>query len=451
MQGLGPELRRLKREDPEKLGKILSELSEEEAHAIVYDPDIWLNPEQVVQDWWPEPIIMFMCGRGAGKTFLGCQWLRKKIKKGVKGQIALISPTASEVRDTVILNTLIPLSDPESEGPQYEPSKSRVVWKDGTVAKMFSAEHGEERIRGSNNELIWIDELGSIPNKDVFDQAMLTLRVGESRCLITTTPRPTETIVDLYRRAVFNDDPPQEGKDVRIISFPTYNNFDNLSDAFKNTIIQAYEGTRLARQELEGKLLLDAEGALWTTEIIANQTLQRGQKVPKLERVGIGVDPAVSTGKHSDKTGIVVCGLGEDGFGYVLEDHTGKYSSEGWASKVIELYDHYRQFAPTSIAVERNQGGDFVAETLYRVRPLLPVDPVFSSSSKISRAQPIALLYEQGRFFHAKSFIELEQEMTGYEGKSREKSPDHMDAMVFAANIVMPTKNRVTKSFEMMM
>ena len=359
--------------------------------------------------------------------------------------------TNSDTRDILVLGESgIMGVCPPDDRPEYEPSKSRIVFPNGVVANLMSAET-PDRARGGNRTHVLADEIGSWPDVDMVHQLMLSLRKGESRFVGATTPRATETILYFYRNAVFNDDPPQEGKWCRMITGSTYENLHNLSNTFRDTIVSTYEGTRLGSQELLGQLLLDAEGALWTTEIIANQTLQRGQQVPKLERVGIGVDPAVSTGKHSDKTGIVVCGLGEDGFGYVLEDHTGKYTSEGWANKVIELYDHYRQFAPTSIAVERNMGGNLVADTLYRVRPLLPVDDVFSSSSKISRAQPIALLYEQGKFFHAKSFVELEQEMTGYEGRPREKSPDHMDALIFAANIVMPTKNRVTKSFELVL
>ena len=125
------------------------------------------------------------------------------------------------VRDTMVYSGLVPLSDPK-EGLEYEPSKSRLVWKNGTTARLVSADGGEERLRGMNSELIWVDELGSISNKDVFDQAMLTLRVGQSRMLITTTPRTTETIIYLYKNAVFNEEEPKEEKFVRILTPVSY-------------------------------------------------------------------------------------------------------------------------------------------------------------------------------------------------------------------------------------
>jgi predicted phage terminase large subunit-like protein len=308
-----------------------------------------------------------------------------------------------------------------------------------------------ERARGANRSIIWGDELGSWPDIDMLHQLMLSLRKGESKFYGTTTPRANETIVYLYRHAVFDDDPPQEGKWVRIIRGNTYENLHNLSSVFKNTIVSTYENTRLGEQELKGVLLLDAEGALWSTETIVKQTLKNDEQVPALARCCIGVDPAVSTGKSSDNTGIVVSGLGEDANGYVLEDHTGKYSPEGWVNKVLALYDHYSQFCATSIIVEKNQGGDFIKQSIERARPFLPVDYTFSSRSKIQRAQPIALLFEQGKVFLAKTFTDLETEMTGYEGKPRQKSPDHLDAMVFSLYGCMPLKNRVTKGFEMLL
>jgi len=444
---LGERLRQLKKEDPQKLQEILEQLSDNEARQILYDPEIWLRENQKVQDWWPEPIIMFMAGRGFGKSLCGAQWLRKQIRKGLTGQATIIAPTSSDLRDTIVYNTIIPWSDPEEDNVQYEPSKSRIVFygHNDTAVNLISSERGEERIRGKNNEVIWVDELGSIPEKDVMDQALLTLRIGQSKCVITTTPRPTPAIIDLYHRSVFNDDPPKEGKDCRIITGKTEDNFDNLSEAFKSTIINAYEGTRLAEQELQGKLLLDAEGALWSSELIINQTLKRNENVPDMDRYAIGIDPAVTNTKRSDSTGIIISGLGVDGYGYVIEDLTGKYSSDGWVQKVLQRYDHYSQFAPTSIVVESNNGGRLLAQSLQRNRPLLPIDETFSSSSKIARAQPISMLYEQGKIFHAHSFPDLEREYTSYDGSPRQPSPDHMDAAVFSLTQLMPVHKNYAK------
>lgn len=397
------------------------------------------------------PNSMFLVGEAlipTHNTRVGAEIIRRKARNP-ENRITIVAPTTRDVIDTCVLGDsgLMNVCPPK-ERPIHEPSKSRVVFPNGCVVSLMSAET-PERARGDNRSHIWGDEIGSWPDKDMFDQLMLSLRKGESKFYGTTTPRANDIIIHLYKHAVFNNDPPQKGKFCRIITGSTYDNIHNLSGAFKDTIIASYEGTRLGRQELEGVLLLDAEGALWKTDIITRQTLKEGEQVPPLKRVCIGVDPAVSTGKNSDKTGIVVSGLGEDDKGYVLEDHTGQYTPEGWVKKVLQLYDVYSTECATSIVVEKNQGGMFIQEALERARPFLPVDYTFSSRSKLSRAEPIALMYEQGKIFHAKSFNDLEREMTSYEGKPREKSPDHMDAMVFSLYGCLPLKNKVTKNFEL--
>ena len=448
---LGEKLRWLAEHDKPQLRSLLSQLTEAEAEAIIYDWEgVWARPNQLVDDNWPETTVLFMAGRGFGKTRVGAELMRRKARNP-ENRLTIVAPTARDVIDTCVLGDsgLIGVCPPR-ERPEYEPSKSRVVFPNGCVASLMSAE-SPERARGDNRSHIWGDEIGSWGDRDMYDQLMLSLRKGESKFYGTTTPRANDIIIHIYRHAVFDNDPPQEGKWARIIRGSTYDNLHNLSSAFRDTIVSTYENTRLGQQELQGMLLLDAEGALWSTEIIVRQTLKSDEIVPPLKRVCIGVDPAVSTGKASDNTGIVVSGLGEDDNGYVLEDHTGKYSPEGWVSKVLNLYDYYSQFCATSIIVEKNQGGDFIKQSIERARPFLPVDYTFSSRSKIQRAQPIALLFEQGKVFLAKTFTDLETELTNYEGKPRQKSPDHMDAMVFSLYGCMPLKNRVTKGFEMLL
>jgi predicted phage terminase large subunit-like protein len=332
---------------------------------------------------------------------------------------------------------------PPTERPKYEPSYARLLWPNKSIAKMYSGEKSD-RLRGGNNEYIWFDELGAIDDNDVWDQAMLTMRVGESIALGTTTPRKgNQIMLDLWKRAVFNNDPPDPKKDVRIITGSTYDNQDNLSKSFMNQIVSSYAGSRLGKQEIEGVMLLDSEGALWSTELLDKC---RKEDTPEIKMYAIGVDPQTTKSKKSDKTGIVGCGIDGDDVGYVLDDMTGNYSPNEWASRVVSLYENYSKKGPCVIIVERNQGGQMVEETLNRVQKNLPIVTVFSTQDKLSRAMPITILYEQGRIFHTKVFSDLEEEMVTYEGKG--KSPDRMDAMVFALSHIMQTSKNVTKIFE---
>jgi phage terminase large subunit-like protein len=308
---------------------------------------------------------------------------------------------------------------------------------------MYSGEKAD-RIRGGNNEYIWVDEIGAIQDRDVWDQAMLTLRVGESRALATTTPRKgNEILIDLYKRAVFNEAPSEKGKDVRIITGSTYDNLANLSKPFMDQIVASYAGSRLGMQEIDGIMLLDSEGALWNTELLDKCRREKPEE-PKL--FAIGVDPQAKKKRNSDSTGIIGCCIDEDDIGYVLDDLTGSYSPSEWANRVVSLYDNYSKEGPCIIVVENNVGGDMCVETLSHARKNLPVVTTFSTQDKLSRATPVAILYEQGRIYHTKVFQDLEEEMVTYDGTG--KSPNRMDALVFAMNHLMATNRNITRIVE---
>jgi phage terminase large subunit-like protein len=441
---IGKAIRRLKTEDPGKLAEVLNSLSEKEAEQVYYSWEIWSRPNQIVQDDWKENTIIFSAGRGFGKSRLGSEWVRKKATHH-KTQIALIAPTSADTRDIMVLGPSGILAvHPAKDRPKYEPSYARLMWPNGSNAKMYSGEKSD-RLRGGNNEYIWFDELGAIPDRDVWDQSMLTLRIGESRVLATTTPRKgNEVLMELWKRAVFNNDPAEDGKDVRIITGSTYDNQENLSKVFMNQVVSSYAGSRLGRQEIDGMMLFDTEGALWNTEMLDKCRREK----PEIKLFAIGVDPQAKKKKNSDSTGIIGCGIDEDDVGYVLDDLTGSYSPSEWATRVVSLYDNYSKEGPCIIVVENNQGGDMVVETLNHARKNLPVVTTFSTQDKLSRAMPVAILYEQGRVFHTRVFNELEEEQVTYDGTG--KSPNRLDAMVFAMNHIMATNRNVTKIVELL-
>ena len=440
---IGKAIRRLQKEDPSKLAEVLNSLTEKEAEQVYYCWDIWSRPNQQINDAWEENIILISAGRGFGKTKCGAEWVRKKATHH-QTSIALIAPTTADTRDVCVLGPSGILAvHPAKTRPNYEPSYARLMWPNGSNAKMYSGEKAD-RIRGGNNEYIWVDEIGAIQDRDVWDQAMLTLRVGESRALATTTPRKgNEILIDLYKRAVFNDAPSEKGKDVRIITGSTYDNLANLSKPFMDQIVASYAGSRLGMQEIDGIMLLDSEGALWNTELLDKCRREKPEE-PKL--FAIGVDPQAKKKRNSDSTGIIGCCIDEDDIGYVLDDLTGSYSPSEWANRVVSLYDNYSKEGPCIIVVENNVGGDMCVETLSHARKNLPVVTTFSTQDKLSRATPVAILYEQGRIYHTKVFQDLEEEMVTYDGTG--KSPNRMDALVFAMNHLMATNRNITRIVE---
>jgi phage terminase large subunit-like protein/ribosomal protein S27AE len=205
--------------------------------------------------------------------------------------------------------------------------------------------------------------------------------------------------------------------------------------------IQSLEGLpeRQRLRFLEGQDQDDAEGQLWTIEMLELCRVERAD-VPTLKRIVVAVDPSGDTGllesKH-DAIGICVVGLGTDGHVYILEDATGSYSPEGWGKKVVELY---RKHKADCVLGEANFGGDMVRAVVHGV--VLPdgylgrnlkYKAVTASRGKVVRAEPVASRYEQGLVHHVGEFPELENELQNFrQGEYMgEKSPNAADAAIW--------------------
>ena len=188
---------------------------------------------------------------------------------------------------------------------------------------------------------------------------------------------------------------------------------------------------RAFEQEVEAKFIDEVEGALWKqTDIDA----ARLSSAPPLTRVVVGIDPAGSTNRTSDETGIVCVGSDANKHGYVLADASGTYSPDAWARKAIGLYQLYEA---DCIVAEANFGGDMVRHTLKTVDPFVPVKIVHAARGKAIRAEPIAAAYEQGRVHHVGTHDELELQMTTWSPAEDTHSPDHVDALVWALSEFM--------------
>jgi phage terminase large subunit-like protein len=304
------------------------------------------------------------------------------------------------------------------EAPRWLSSRGMLLFPSGAAAFAYGAAR-PSALRGPQHHFAWCDELAKWRRSEAtWDNLMLGLRLGERpRTIVTTTPQPVPLLKRILalKRGVSTHGRTDENP--------------HLPADFREAVTEMYGGTRLGRQELEGLLLEELEGALWTREMIEGS--RQGGALPRFERVVVGVDPPASA--SGDACGIVVCGLGEDGIAYVLADLTvAGLRPEGWASRVAGAagaWDAQR------VVAERNQGGDMVESVLRGVDAYLPVRLVSATSGKAARAEPIALRFETGRARLAGRFPELEDELcgityAGYQGPTR--SPDRADAMVWA-------------------
>jgi predicted phage terminase large subunit-like protein len=384
------------------------------------------RPEQKAPpgDWltW-----LILAGRGWGKTRTGAEWVHANVHR--YGRWILAGRTSGDLRDIMVEGeTGLLRTAPRSLRPQYEPSKRRIVWPNGAVAALRSADE-PEGFRGLQAEAVWADELAAWENPDAWDQLQLGLRLGpKPRQVVTTTPRPTKIMRDLI------------GSEETVVTRgSTYDNRANLAQSFFRQIVSRYEGTRLGRQELHAELLEDVEGALWNLAMIdatrrVAPGILRGDKVERdLARVVVAIDPAVSNTEDSDETGIVVAGVGHDGRGYVLADRSTKAHPADWARRAIAAFD---EFHADRIVAEVNNGGELVGTVLRTIRPSIPYKAVHASRGKRTRAEPVASLYEQGRVSHVEPMAALEDQLCTYTPESGD-SPDRLDALVWALTDLM--------------
>jgi predicted phage terminase large subunit-like protein len=222
------------------------------------------------------------------------------------------------------------------------------------------------------------------------------------------------------------------GQDVVVTRGRTSDNAENLAPTFLSQIVSRYAGTRLGRQELEGEVLEDTPGALWSRDLIEEGRRDRAA-LPPLRRIVVAVDPAVSVSEKSDETGIIVAGLGTDDHGYVLEDASGKFSPIEWARRAVALYHKWNA---DRIVAEANQGGLMVETTIRTVDTNISFKAVHASRGKVTRAEPIAALFEQFLIHLAGAFPELEDQLCTFEA-GLPGSPDRLDAAVWAFTELM--------------
>jgi phage terminase large subunit-like protein len=254
------------------------------------------------------------------------------------------------------------------------------------------------------------------------------LRLGDNpRQLVTTTPRP----IPLLKRLIA-DAQADTGATV-LARMTTEENRGNLAPAFLKTVVGRYRGTRLGRQELDAELITERPDALFRREGIEQG---RVTAAPELNRIVVAVDPPAGSKAGGAACGIVAVGLGEGppqtARLYVLADTTVERAKPvHWAHKAVALY--HRLSADRLIA-EANQGGEMVSAVLREVDANVPVKLVHARRGKWLRAEPVAALYEQGRVAHVGALPELEDEMCdfGLDGLSDGRSPDRLDALVWA-------------------
>ena len=407
----------------------LDDLSDNAIAAMPYIWEVWANPLHQVEpdgDWTTWVILG---GRGAGKTRTGSEWIRARAEgatadaPGQCNRIALVGETIDQARQVMVEGESGILNcTPPDRRPKFLTSQNKLTWPNGAEATLISAVNFEA-LRGPQFDAAWCDELAKWRfAQDAWDMLQFTLRLGDDpRQIVTTTPRDTSVL-----REILSDDS-------TIVSHAgTSANAMNLAPGFLERLHKRYGQTWLGRQELGGELVRGREGALWNPALIESHRLT----IPSdLHRVVVAVDPPVSTGASADECGIVIAGMRCDGPAAdwhveILADLSSRgLSPKEWAETAASAYSDYRA---DRLVAEVNQGGDLVEALMRQIDPGISYRGVHATRGKYLRAEPVAALYEQGRVHHVGSFPELEDQMCNYNAQLGSKSPDRLDALVWA-------------------
>lgn len=380
------------------------------------------QPPAYANSGGPWTTWLILGGRGAGKTRAGAEWVRSLALGDPKARIALIAETEDDAREVMVegVSGLLAIHRSD-ERPKWTSSRGYLRWKNGAVAQVFTAEN-YERLRGPQFSAAWLDELAKWRHAEAtFDMLQFGLRLGERpRQVVTTTPRP----IGLLKRII--GDPR-----TAVTHAGTIANAFNLAPDFVETILARYHGTRLGRQEIDGEIVEERNDALWSRAGIESC---RVASAPALKRIVVAVDPPASAKRGADACGIVAAGRADDGTIYVIADASvAGLTPQGWAVRAVALW---RRLQADVLIAEVNQGGDMVKAVVAAVDAEVPVTSVHATRGKYLRANPVSQLYEQGRVKHAGTFAELEDEMCdfGLDGLSSGRSPDRLDALVWAVS-----------------
>lgn len=325
--------------------------------------------------------------------------------------------------------------------PTYEPSKRRLIWPNGTVAHVYSA-FEPNNLRGPQHHWAWADELASwkklpssndpddVSTDSPWDMLALGLRLGDNpQCVVTTTPKP----IPLIKAMV-------EDSTVVVTKGNTYENINNLSEAFIRDIKSRYEGTSIGRQEIYAEILDEVKGALWTRKVL---DVTRVSDFPDLPKLAVGVDPSGGVAE----IGIVTVGLGTDKHLYVLADASLRASPDGWGREVLSQYNLH---SADRVVAEKNYGGQMVEHVMRTVAKdagqSIAYKGVDATRGKAIRAEPVAALFEQGKAHMVGTHPLLEGELTSWVPGDK-NSPNRLDAMVWACHYLVPMYGTGDKPF----
>lgn len=384
-------------------------------------------------DGWDNWLVL--AGRGFGKTRTGAEWCIEQARHLERG--ALVGATAADTRDILVEGESgIMACAPVGFRPQYEPSKRRLTYPNGSIQICYSADE-PDRLRGPQHHYGWLDELAAWRRLQyAWDMLQMGMRLGDHpRVCITTTPRPLRLVKELVK-----------SERSAVVRGSTYDNLHNLAPTFRRAVLDRYAGTTLGRQELDAEILEDLPGALVRR---ADIDAGRVDQAPELDLTVVAVDPS-GTGT-GDEAGILVVGRGAvNGEAYVLADYSGQMSAQQTGDKAWAALE---QHGAAYLVYEDNFGKQWLRDGLLdayvrrggdRNDGLRLLHKVTAQHGKKLRAQPVAMRYEQHKVHHVGVLPEYEDQLTTWNADEDNDSPDRVDAGVHGITYLLRRETSVS-------
>lgn len=382
--------------------------------------------QQIPEGNWK--IWLILAGRGFGKTRTGAETIKMLINDGYK-RVCLLGNTELDVQNVMIKGESGLMNVyPKEQAPKITKSDRTLKWSNGAQASIISAT-AYEQLRGPQFDCAWVDEFAKFPDPQAaLEQLLLALRLNSStgkqpKMIITTTPKPLPILKKLLER-----------KDVVVTYGSTFDNKDNLSNSYLESVQETFNKSKFGAQELFGQIVEDDEYAFCTSNMIQMKNISSDL----CSKIIIAIDPAATN--RNDETGIIVCGLYKNEY-YVLEDASNKYTPTQWSTKAVELYKKYKA---DCIVAEVNQGGDMVETLIKQIDNSVAYKKVYATRGKMIRAQPIMILYEQGKVYHVDKFELLEEQMLT---SKHAHSPDRLDALVWGLTYLLEHSSEKKNEF----
>ncbi len=386
----------------------------------------------------PARQILLYGGSRSGKTFILVYAVIVRALREPESRHIILRYRANAVRQSVRLDTFPKVLRLAFPGIRFSENRTDGFIRFGNKSEIWfgglDTDDRVDKILGREFATIYFNECSEI---DFHAVTTAMTRLAQRTKLLNRAYfdcNPSGKSHWSYRLFLEGEDPltghklPRPESYAAMLMNPAGNAVNLPAGYLENTLANLPELQR--KRFLNGEFLDDCEGALWNAPLLAGC---RCTEIPEMERIVIGVDPAVTGGKASDATGIVAAGRGNDQVFYVLRDASFRGKPAEWGKRVVALY---HELHADRIIGEVNNGGDLVESLLRSFDDTIAYKAVRAARGKTARAEPVAALYEQHRIRHFGIFPELEAEMCSFLPESP-FSPDRMDALVWALTELM--------------